>query len=218
MNINEIRRIKVVELINRFKTQADFADFIDKSPSFVSQFKKGKEAVIGNKVARDIEDKFGLPNGWLDVIDGQSTNSVRCFILVKGTAQMDNDGFWQQIKASDEDGYLEVQKASVTSYAIRAVGQSMFPAIRSGWYVIFDPDKEPVSGEYVHVAFKDGRNTIKEYVSCQNGILNLISVNGSDRLSLDMEEVESVNAFLEIQPPSRLLSKADVNNLNDNKE
>lgn len=129
------------------------------------------------------------------------------FIPVRGSAQMGSDGYWTEYDGlgNSGDGYLEVHNAKPKMYAIRAIGTSMFPAIRSGWFVIFDPDREPMAGEYVHVVLKGGQNMIKEFISNQHGILTLMSVNGMERLSFNIADVEVLNAFTEIQPPSRLL-------------
>lgn len=134
------------------------------------------------------------------------------YVPVKGTAQMGDKGFWTELDyiGGGGDGYLEVNNASEDAYVIRAVGDSMFPAIRSGWYIVFDPSAEVCSGEYVHLVLKDGRNMVKEYVSCQHGIVNLISVNGMERMSFNCSEIDVLNPFVEIQPPSRLRDDLDV--------
>ena len=134
------------------------------------------------------------------------------YVPVRGSAQMGDDGFWLELDYMGDggDGYLEVTGASEKAYAIRPVGDSMYPALRSGWYMVFEPNLEPCAGEYVHVVLKDGRNMIKEYVSCQHGILTLISVNGNRRLSFRCDEVEVLNPFIGIQPPSRLRLDIDL--------
>lgn len=71
MDISEIRRQNLLLLIDKFKTQAEFADKIDKPASYISQLKKGKdkkgkEINMGSEFARDIEKKLGLEYGWLD--------------------------------------------------------------------------------------------------------------------------------------------------------
>ena len=71
MDISEIRRQNLLLLIDKFKTQAEFADKIDKPASYISQLKKGKdkkgkETNMGSDFARDIENKLGLERGWLD--------------------------------------------------------------------------------------------------------------------------------------------------------
>lgn len=128
------------------------------------------------------------------------------YVPVKGSAQMGDNEYWLELDymGNGGDGYLEVNNASDSAYVIRAVGDSMFPALRSGWYIVFDPKRDPCAGEYVHIVLRDGRNMIKEFVSCQHGIITVISVNGMERMSFNCEDVTVLNPFVEIQPPSRL--------------
>ena len=74
MDIADIRRENLRQLIKtEFKTRAEFADKINKSPSQVAMWfmsSKGKRA-IGEKVARDIEKRLGLNQGELDLETGK---------------------------------------------------------------------------------------------------------------------------------------------------
>lgn len=224
MDIGEIRLIRLNELLKNYKTQAEFADAVDTAPSYISQLKagfknNGKKVSIGDELARKVEQKLDLERGWMDSLPNNLSNIHKRYVPVKGLAQMGNDGFWTEIDylGNGGEGYLEISYASDRAYAIRAVGESMFPALRSGWYMAFEPNNELMPGEYVHVILNDGRNMIKEFVSCQNGILTLISVNGMQRISFNEKEVEVINPFIEIQPPSRRILDMpviDMTNMN----
>ncbi|KNZ34917.1 S24 family peptidase, partial [Acinetobacter baumannii] len=93
--------------------------------------------------------------------------------------------------------------AGPRAYGIKGTGDSMFPAIRNGWYVVCDPDAELVPNEFVQVCLKDGRCTIKEFVGINGGVLSLLSVNGGERFFFEMDEVESITAITDIVPPSQ---------------
>lgn len=56
---------------------SNFADKIGKGQSQTSQF-AGTNPIkgIGNKVAREIEDAFDKPHGWLDVIHPENSNLI----------------------------------------------------------------------------------------------------------------------------------------------
>ncbi|KJX74321.1 LexA family transcriptional regulator [Acinetobacter baumannii] len=101
------------------------------------------------------------------------------------------------------DGYVPTHSAGPRAYGIKGTGDSMFPAIRNGWYVVCDPDAELVPTEFVQVCLKDGRCTIKEFIGINNDVLSLIAVNGGERLSFNMDEVESITAITDIVPPSQ---------------
>lgn len=67
MDINEIRRKKLRNLIEKAKSQTEFAEKIGKDPSYLSQVAGiNPSKNIGTRVARSIEKKLKLPEGWMD--------------------------------------------------------------------------------------------------------------------------------------------------------
>lgn len=62
------RRDNMRRLIEAYRTQAEVAAVMGWNPSLVTHI-AGENATrsIGEKLARDIEAKFGLKTGWLDV-------------------------------------------------------------------------------------------------------------------------------------------------------
>ena len=127
------------------------------------------------------------------------------WVPVKAYSKMGMDGYFTDMgyDGNGGDGYVPTHSAGPKAFGIRGTGDSMFPAIRNGWFVVCDPDAEPVPTEFVQVCLKDGRCTIKEFVGINGGVLNLIAVNGGERLSFDMDDVESITAITDIVPPSQ---------------
>lgn len=127
------------------------------------------------------------------------------YVPVKAYSKMGMDGFFTDMgyEGNAGDGYIPTHTAGERAYGVKGTGDSMFPAIRNGWFVVCDPDAEPVPSEFVQVCLKDGRCTIKEFVGINGGVLNLIAVNGGERLSFDMDDVESITAITDIVPPSQ---------------
>ncbi|EOH6046679.1 helix-turn-helix domain-containing protein [Acinetobacter baumannii] len=127
------------------------------------------------------------------------------YVPVKAYSKMGMDGYFTDMgyEGNAGDGYVPTHSAGPRAYGIKGTGDSMFPAIRNGWYVVCDPDAELVPTEFVQVCLKDGRCTIKEFVGINGGVLSLLAVNGSERLSFDMDEVESITAITDIVPPSQ---------------
>ncbi|WP_033503120.1 helix-turn-helix domain-containing protein [Acinetobacter baumannii] len=127
------------------------------------------------------------------------------YVPVKAYSKMGMDGYFTDMgyEGNAGDGYVPTHSAGPRAYGIKGTGDSMFPAIRNGWYVVCDPDAEPVPTEFVQVCLKDGRCTIKEFVGINGGVLSLLAVNGGERLSFDMDEVESITAITDIVPPSQ---------------
>ncbi|HCW6275140.1 TPA: LexA family transcriptional regulator, partial [Acinetobacter baumannii] len=110
------------------------------------------------------------------------------YVPVKAYSKMGMDGYFTDMgyEGNAGDGYVPTHSAGPRAYGIKGTGDSMFPAIRNGWYVVCDPDAEPVPTEFVQVCLKDGRCTIKEFVGINGGVLSLLAVNGGERLSFDM--------------------------------
>lgn len=129
------------------------------------------------------------------------------YVPVKSFSKMGMDGYFTEMGFLGDggDGYIPSLFAGAHAYAIRGDGRSMHPAIKHGWYAICDPDASCVPTEYVEVQFKDGRRTIKEYIGVVNGVLHLLALNTDERLTFDMDEVDSINAIIEVVPPSRHL-------------
>ncbi|MFW1746167.1 MULTISPECIES: S24 family peptidase [Acinetobacter] len=127
------------------------------------------------------------------------------WVPVKAYSKMGMDGFFTDMgyEGNGGDGYIPTRSAGDKSYGIKGTGDSMYPAIRNGWYVVCDPDAELTPTEFVQVCLKDGRCTIKELIGINNNVLNLLAVNGGERITFDMDDVESITAITDIIPPSQ---------------
>ena len=147
----------------------------------------GKDAVLFSNVAKK---PFVISKRW---------------VPVKAYSKMGMDGFFTDMgyEGNGGDGYVPTHSASDSSYGVKGTGDSMYPAIRNGWYVVCDPDAELTPTEFVQVCLKDGRCTIKEFIGIHNNVLNLLAVNGGERLTFDMDDVESITAITDIIPPSQ---------------
>lgn len=140
-----------------------------------------------------------------NLVEKPFTPSSKRWVPVKAYSKMGMDGYYVDMgfEGNGGDGYIPTHTAGSKAYAVKGTGDSMFPAIRNGWYVVCDPDAEPVPMEFVQVCLKDGRCTIKEFIGIQNDVLSLIAVNGGERLTFNMDEVESITAITDIVPPSQ---------------
>lgn len=121
-----------------------------------------------------------------------------------GTASLGMDGFWSDLEypAGQGDGYFEFPTKDADAYVLAVRGNSMHPAIRSGWYVLVEPNKTPQMGEFVLVKLADGRSTVKEYLWHRDGEYVLNAVSTGERLVLRDDEVEFVHHVGGILPPS----------------
>ncbi|TPS33602.1 LexA family transcriptional regulator, partial [Acinetobacter baumannii] len=68
------------------------------------------------------------------------------YVPVKAYSKMGMDGYFTDMgyEGNAGDGYVPTHSAGPRAYGIKGTGDSMFPAIRNGWYVVCDPDADLV--------------------------------------------------------------------------
>lgn len=126
-------------------------------------------------------------------------------VPVIGTAKLGGDGFYEEISPvqGHRDGHIEIATQDPNAYGLRVRGQSMFPAIRDGWYVLVEPNGQPRIGEYVLVKLRDGRKMVKELLQRRPASIEVMSVNGSERMTFDFPDIEAVLAVGAVVSPSK---------------
>ena len=73
--MTQIRQENLKILCSGYKNQAAFAEFLDKTPGYVSQLLIGA-CKFGEKAARNIEKVTGKPDGWMDTDHENSANDA----------------------------------------------------------------------------------------------------------------------------------------------
>lgn len=126
-------------------------------------------------------------------------------IPVVGTAKMGDDGFYEEFSSipGAGDGFVEHYSDDKMAYCLRMKGMSMFPAIRDGWYVIVEPSGTPSEGEYVLIKKINGVRMVKEFLFRRQGSIEVMSVNGGDRLTIEMQEIHELLPICAVIPPSK---------------
>lgn len=121
-----------------------------------------------------------------------------------GTASLGMDGYWLDLEypPGQGDGYFEFPTKDQDAYVLQVKGGSMHPAIRSGWYVVVEPNKTPQMGEFVLVKLVDGRSTVKEFLWHRDGEYVLNAISNGERLVLRENQVEKIHHVGGILPPS----------------
>jgi len=142
-----------------------------------------------------LDDAVDLGNG--DMIS--DVDKLR-YPRVIGTAKMGDGGYYVDLEGGD--GYVEFESAT-GSVAIRVRGDSMYPAIRDGWYVILEPNSELQLGEYVLVAFTDGKKMVKELLQIEDDCYVLESVKGNERITAFKADIENIRHISAIVSPSK---------------
>lgn len=122
---------------------------------------------------------------------------------IVGTAQLGPEGYWDALAAAD--GWLDVPTSDPDAYSLRVKGESMAPAIRSGWVVWCEPNHALIPGEYVMVRCIDGQCMVKELLYENAEEVSLMAVNdGYGRLTIARQDIEQIHYVGGIVPPSKI--------------
>lgn len=199
----------------------DIADLCNISSSAVTQWKDGPTKSITLEPAIKLERATGYSALWIasgkgekmarstakDDDDAEYAGEIKKLkrVPIVGTAKLGDNGFYEELSSIEGcgDGAVEMVTADPKAYGLRVRGQSMFPAIRDGWYVIVEPNAIPATGEYVLVKLSNGKKMVKELLYRRSTSVEVMSVNGGERLSFDINELESLEAVSAVIPPSK---------------
>ncbi len=124
-------------------------------------------------------------------------------IKIVGTAQMGSEGYWYAL--DEGDGTVDVPSRDPGAYALRLRGDSMAPAIRSGWIAVCEPNHSWVPGEYVMIRLVDGESMVKELLYANDTEVSVMSVNDAfGRRTIPVEQIETIHYVGAILPPSKV--------------
>jgi len=161
-------------------------------------------ATVGELMSDDaIEGEFQRITGQLEsnVEQGPPIVSPYRAIPIVGTAQMGAEGYWYALE--EADGTVDAYSRDASAYALRLKGDSMEPAIHSGWVAVIEPDRDYFPGEYVMVRTTEGESMLKRLLYCNEAEVSLLSVNGHAIRNIPTEQIEHIHSVGAIVPPSR---------------
>lgn len=199
-------------------TQVELAERAGIKQASVSEIERGLTRTSGHLVK--LATICGVDPVWLSegVGDMQSTGesnveqgppifSPTRRIEIVGTAQLGNDGYWVGLDIAE--GWVETWSRDEDAYALRLKGDSMAPAIRSGWIAVCEPNHRLVPGEYVMVTTTDGQSMVKELLFENEEGVNLASVNSAygERRVIAWTDIEKIHYVGNILAPSKVLGR-----------
>jgi Predicted transcriptional regulator len=192
-------------------SQTRLADEIGASDGRLSNWKRRgmppeMHATVARVFGRSIDQLLGASSPEsaemsTNVAERGAPPRIQCAISVVGTARLGENGFYDLIPGGD--GHLEGAASDPDAYALRVKGDSMYPAIRDGWFVVVEPNAKPSSEQFVAVQLRDGRKMVKELINARTDALVLESVNGNRRLTIPLEEIEAVHSVTSVVHPSK---------------
>ncbi|MFV2946443.1 S24 family peptidase [Pseudomonas japonica] len=216
MNISQIRVDALRALIGDLKTK-EFADRYNLDASYLSQLLNGHRS-LGDKAAKNLEDKIGLPGGTLlmpahaaqegsslEIKPGPSLTKTFRWAHIQGIAQLKQDGSWTDL--TPMSGWIETPSRDPSVYSLRIKGDALAPAIRNGWVVWCEPLHDLVPGEYVVVKLHTGESLIMELLYSNPEEVSLMAVNDTyGRRTIQRSEIETIHYVGGIVPPSQIQS------------
>lgn len=228
--MNYSQRIKAARKYAKL-TQAELASAVGIAQASISDLERGKSA--SSTYNASIAKICGVSALWLETGDGSMVSAIEARgssssiavdqnesnvepgppittaprrIEIMGTAQLGNDGYW--VGLDNSDGWVETWTRDEDAYALRLKGDSMAPAIRSGWVAVCEPNHRLVPGEYVMVTTTDGQSMVKELLFESEESVSVMSVNSAyERRTIDWSDIEKIHYVGNILAPSKILSR-----------
>ncbi|KTT33797.1 hypothetical protein SB18R_03145 [Pseudomonas oryzihabitans] len=129
-------------------------------------------------------------------------------VKIAGTAQLGPEGYWTALSPSD--GHVDIPTRDKDAYALRLRGDSMSPAIRSGWVAVCEPNSQLIPGEYVHIKLKgfdgEGESMVKELLYANDEEVSVMSINDAfGRRTLALADIEYIHPVPFIVAPSKIV-------------
>lgn len=230
---DEIRRENLEVAIKRLGTAAKLADAAKTSAAYLSQIrnrtpdsKSGTPKMMGDAMARRIEEALGEPNGWMDKShpskkESESSGEGRPFdvnispmmlasrpIPVISSVQA---GALRDMENPYEPGdgyaveYTEDPKLSRWAFCLDVEGLSMSPRFQPGDRLFVDPDRAPGPGNFVVARNGSNQATFKKYRprgmdANGNEIFELVPLNDDfPTLRSDNEQLYVIGVVTEVK-------------------
>ncbi|MDV7526345.1 S24 family peptidase [Acinetobacter baumannii] len=189
MDSKSIRYLNTRILVEEVGGVSNFAEKINKGQSQTSQF-AGTNPIkgIGNKVAREIEEAFNKPHGWLDQVHEKlesidfENNIISPFPIVGRLVPVISwvqAGTWTTadsvpIGTQFKEWLPPNPKCGKNGYGLIVVGESMSPDFRPGDKIYVNPDfqiSDLKTGDLVIVACEgETEATFKKLIVESNGM------------------------------------------------
>lgn len=137
---------------------------------------------------------------------GQSRKGL---VRVVGEAVLGVDGAIAMTE--DSDGWLKIYSDDPDAFGLRVKGDSMWPRIKSGEYVLIEPNTKVSPGDEVFVRTVEGHNMIKILGYDRDGEYQFTSINQDHRpITLPHHEVAKVEFVAGILKQSRHLDDTEA--------
>lgn len=180
---------------------------------------KGESKDPRTETVERLADYFGVTVEFLRTADAEAFDhgkppeppeveaapSLRRFknVPIVGTVEGGPDGYLEELghPVGHGDGLIEYPAKDQNTYALRVRGESMRPRIKSGEFIVVEPNTEPNPGDDVVVICHDGRKMVKELLYTRDGEVTLGSIhNGFKPISLQLQDIQAIHYVAAIVP------------------
>lgn len=131
--------------------------------------------------------------------------SINLRVPVTGTLQMSESGVLHLTSpaAGASAGTVESYSSSPGSYALRIIGDSLYPTVRHGACIIIEPGAKCVEGELVLLVMQNGTLQLQELVAQRPDFLTVLPVNGGHRATIPTKTVREMHPVTNIVAASK---------------
>ncbi|MDT0134473.1 MULTISPECIES: XRE family transcriptional regulator [Providencia] len=127
-------------------------------------------------------------------------------VKVIGEAVLGLDGAVDMME--EHNGWLKIYSDDKDAYGLKVKGDSMWPRIQSGEYVVVEPNTSVRSGDEVFVRTVDGHNMIKVFNKTRDGGYQFTSINNAHKpITLDPSQVDKMHYVAAIVKPTKYIDK-----------
>lgn len=138
------------------------------------------------------------------------------YVPVIGEAILGVDGLMDMIEFRAGQLRIYSYSGDKEAYGLKVKGDSMWPRVQSGEYVIIEPNTSVHSGDEVFVRTKDGHNMIKVLNKTRDGDYQFTSINRDHRpITLEPNEIEKMHFVSAIVKHTRYVDNEDVPHLDE---
>lgn len=127
-------------------------------------------------------------------------------VKVIGEAVLGIDGAVDMME--EHNGWLKIYSDDKDAYGLKVKGDSMWPRIQSGEYVVVEPNTSVRTGDEVFVRTVDGHNMIKVFNKTRDGDYQFTSINNAHKpITLDPSQVDKMHYVAAIVKPTKYIDK-----------
>lgn len=194
-------------------TKAGLARLAEVSPQAVNNwFKRGE---IGKAAAIKIAASTGLSLSWI-LGEDNGSDSIEVVggardgvIPVIGDAVLGMDGLIDMMEF--HAGWLQIYSSDNRAYGVRVRGDSMWPRIQSGEFVVIEPNTKVHPGDEVFIRTADGHNMIKILNFTRDGDYQFTSINNDHKpITMPPSNVVKIHFVSGIIKATRFIAAEDV--------